>query len=205
MKTPQLKFKTLIFLLLVGFAFASCGNANKKEALVESRFLKNTEVWKITGDANGGKGEQAEASFDGGVQDGYIFAKDDAAGGTWYFSAPQAYLGDKSNFYGATLNFNLFQHSAIKDQFENNDVIFKNGEKKITYAFKNYPKQDWTAYSIPIDADNNWMKGNFNNEMPATKEDIKAVLSNVTEFWIRGEYESGGDEGGLDEVEITKN
>lgn len=205
MQTLHLKCEALVILSFISLVFASCGNINKKEALVESRFLKNAENWKITGDANGSNEEQAEASYDGGVQDGYIHAKDDAAGGTWYFSAPQVYLGDKSNYYGAILNFSLFQHSAMNDQFENNDVVFKNGEKMVTYTFKNYPEEDWTAYSITIDADSDWMKGNFDSETPATREDIEAVLANVTEFWIRGEYEGGSDEGGLDEVEITKN
>lgn len=204
MKTVQLKFKTVLILLLVACVFTSC---NKKGVLVESRFLKDAEGWKIIGDAQGGSGGRIEASYspDSGVQNGYIHAKDNATGGTWYFSAPKDYLGDKSEFYGATLNFNLFQKSAMNDQFENNDVVFKNGEKKITYRFKNYPGKNWTVYNIPINAESDWIRGNFDSGETATQADIEDVLLNVTEFWIRGEYQSGKDEGSLDEVQITKN
>lgn len=204
METFQLKFKPLLFLLLVGCAFTSCNN---KGVLAESHFLKDAEGWKIVGDAQGGNGEQVEASYspDGGVQNGYIHAKDNVTGGTWYFAAPKDYLGDHSDFYGASLNFNLSQKSAMHSQFKNNDIIFKNGEKMISYRFENYPEKNWTAYSIPINANGDWIKGNFDSGETATQADIKAVLLNVTKFWIRGEYESGGDEGSLDEVEITKN
>lgn len=203
MKPVQLKFKTMLFLLVVGCTLSSC---NKKGVLVESRFLKDAEGWKIIGDAQGGNGEQVESSYspDDGVQNGHIHAKDNATGGTWYFSAPKDYLGNHNDFYEASLSFNLSQKSAMNSQFKNNDIIFKNGEKKISYQFKSYPGEDWTAYSVPIHEDSGWMKGNFDSEKPATKADIKAVLSNMTEFWIRGEYESGGDEGSLDEVEISK-
>lgn len=201
MKTFQ--FKTILCLFIVGCAFNSC---NKKGVLVESHFLNDAEGWKITGDAQGSDGGQAEVSYspDGGVQNGYIHAKDNAAGGTWYFAAPQKYLGENSDYYGATLNFTMLQKSRMRSQFKNNDIVLKNGENKITYTFKNFPGKDWTAYSIPINAENGWIKGNFDSEEMATKADIKAVLSNITEFWIRGEYESGGDEGSLDEVEIIQ-
>lgn len=32
---------------------------------------------------------------------------------------------------------------------------------------------------------------------------MRNVLSNVTEFWIRGEFQTGADEGGLDNVRIN--
>ena len=50
-----------------------------------------------------------------------------------------------------------------------------------------------------------WYYGLFDENTIATEAQIKDVLSNVTEFWIRGEFESGSDDGGLDKVEIIEN
>ncbi|WP_165806011.1 laminin B domain-containing protein [Marixanthomonas spongiae] len=168
-------------------------------------FKENAEGWRITGDAQGGYTE-ASYSPDGGVQDGYIYADDNVQGGVWYFTAPETYHGDKNEFYGAKLSFSLFQDSDMSNQFENSDIIFKNGDTQITYVYSPdaYPGEDWTDYSVTISAGNGWLIGEYDSEVEATEADIKAVLANVTEFSIRGEFESGPDNGGLDNIIIDK-
>jgi len=203
--------KTVVAIMLALVFFTSCNKDDDPEPQVEnepiakSQFANDAEGWKITGDAQGGYVE-ASYSPDGGVNDGYIYADDDVQGGVWYFTAPNSYHGDKKEFYGATLTFSLFQNSDMSDQFEYDDIVFKNGDNQITYVHspENYPTENWTDYSVKISAGNGWLKGAYDSEVMASEADIKTVLSNVTEFSIRGEFESGPDDGGMDNIVIDK-
>lgn len=170
--------------------------------IVQSQFTSNAEGWTITGDAQGSYSE-ASYSPDGGVIDGYIYADDDVQGGVWYFTSPKDYHGKKSDYYGATLEFSLYQKSRRSSQFESDDIIFRNGDLQITYVHKkaDYPGEEWTNYKVKI-SKNYWLKGEYNSGIMATESEIKAVLSNVTQFSIRGEFETGPDTGGLDNVKI---
>ena len=170
--------------------------------IVKSQFKSDAEGWTITGDAQGSY-SAASYSPDGGVFDGYIYADDNVQGGVWYFTSPSDYHGKKSEYYGATLKFSLFQKSNRSNQFESDDIIFKNGDLQITYVHKkvDYPGTEWTDYSVKISKDH-WLKGGYNSGIMATESEIRAVLSHVTQFSIRGEFESGPDTGGLDNVKI---
>ncbi len=203
-------FKTSIFLFLGIGMLMSCSSDDDKVEITDvinvDQFKNDASGWQIVGDAQGGYVE-ASYSPDGGVVDGYIFAKDDVAGGVWYFAAPNSYRGNKQVYYGAKLSYSLFQESAQRNQFLAADIIFKSGEKSIYYKVENYPNATWTDYSVRIDENSGWhydINGN-GTEPLATKEQIQSVLSNVTDFWIRGEYETGPDKGGLDNVFIRNN
>ena len=209
MKPQCIQIKTISTIMAATLLLASC----KKDKIMSpvetgkniavSQFKTDADGWTITGDAQGGF-VAASYSPDGGVSDGYIFATDDVTGGTWYFSAPAAFLGNKNTYYGATLRFSLFQHSSRTNQYEWADLIFRNGNQQISFKLKKYPGKQWTDYTIKIDENNGWLKGDYDSNIQATKADIDFVLSNVTAFWIRGEYETGPDEGGLDNVQFNK-
>ncbi|MGO3260394.1 MAG: laminin B domain-containing protein [Mesonia sp.] len=206
MKTIQITFKPLYLLLILGLVFTSCSSDDDSpandDAIVDSLFRNDAEGWTIVGDAQGGFIE-ASYSPDGGIIEGYIYADDDVTGGVWYFSSPNSYHGNKQEYYGATLKYSLFQNSNMSNQFAREDIIFKSDEQQIYYEIATYPTADWTNYSVKIDESSAWRYGTFEGENTlATKAQIKEVLSNVTDFWIRGEFESGSDDGGLDKVEI---
>ncbi len=204
-----MKYLKSVIILTALFLFVACSSDDDSstpapnEPIVSSFFENDAEGWKIVGDAQGGYVEPSY-SPDGGVIGGYIYADDDVAGGVWFFSAPSSYKGNKLDYYGATLEFNLFQDSNMSNQFEFDDILFRNGDLQITYLHdqSNYPTGEWTPYSIPIKSGSGWLLGDYQSSEIATEEDIKEVLSNVTEFWIRGEFESGRDSGGLDKVII---
>lgn len=168
----------------------------------ESPFSTNAEGWNLNGDFRNGGFMPARYSPTGGVTDGYIYAEDNVDGGTWYFAAPTGYLGDKKNYYDCTIMFSLFQKSAIKHQYTKADIIIKNGDKWMSYALSKYPDTSWTYYKVKINDQSGWIKGDLESGMPASKSYIDSVLSNVTGFFIRGEFESGPDLGGLDYLYI---
>lgn len=77
-------------------------------AIVNTGFESDASGWKIGGDAQGGYIEPDYMKC-GGVSNGTIYAKDDVAGGVWYFADPSSYLSNKSNYFGTTLRYSLFQ------------------------------------------------------------------------------------------------
>jgi alkaline phosphatase D len=103
------------------------------------------------------------------------------------------------NKYGKVLKFNLKQ-SGTNNQFDADDVILEGGGLILHYDTENNPGTDWTKYRVPLNA-GKWLK--TDNTAPTASE-MKNVLKNITRLWIRGEYISGADEGGLDNVAIAE-
>ncbi len=197
-------FRISAICLLSGFLLTACEKEEETKPIAQEKpgqFLTNAEGWTIVGDAQGGYVE-ASYSPDGGVTDGYIYADDDVTGGVWYFAAPDSYHGDKSNYYGKILSYSIFQKSDRSNQFASDDIIFANGANQIVYVIANYPDTTWTDYTVKLSEEGFWMNDSYNSGDTATEAEIKAVLSNVDKFWIRGEFESGPDSGGLDNVSI---
>jgi hypothetical protein len=171
--------------------------ACKKPAPITSTFDADDEGWLVAGDAAGGV--KPELGATGGNPGGHIAADDKAVGGVWYFRAPQKFLGNRGGFYGTSLTFDLKQ-SDEKHAFEAPDVSLRNGAglTLVIDAGKS-PASTWTSFRIKLDESAGWRRKTLKGE-PATKQDLKAVLEDLTELRIRGEYRSGKDRGALDNV-----
>ena len=197
----------LCFLALLAFSLASCDDEDDEEIIepadkISSGFEDDAEGWTIAGDAQGGSSVVASYSpFEGLDDSGYIYAEDDVTGGTWYFVAPSKFEGDQSEFFGGFLSYWLIQYSNLSDQFDNKDIIIKGAGTEIHYRYNSYPGLEWTEYVVNLSATAGWK-----NEAgdPASSEEIQAVLGDVEAIWIRGEFETGSDTGGLDQFEINK-
>jgi hypothetical protein len=113
--------------------------------------------------------------------------------------APDKFHGNLLGAYGRSFQFQLSRIRVADIQFDNRDVIFKGNDSLIWYKIglpSVYPI--WTDYSIDITYHEDGWK--LDNDERASKEDIRNVLSNVSNIYIRGEYDDGGDECGLDNV-----
>ena len=144
--------------------------------------------------------DAAYSPFDGLDDSGYIYAEDDVTGGVWYFVAPAKYHGDMSAYADGTISFWLIQQSNMDDQFDSKDVILDNGDgEQIYHKHDNYPGLDWTSYTIALNESGNWMNG---DDQPASMSEIEAVMSDVVSVWIRGEFQTGSDTGGLDQFQF---
>lgn len=181
----------LLALALFGTGILGSGSAKK----IESTFDEDAEGWTITGDAQSGSVEPTHNDA-GGNPGGYLSARDDVTGGVWYWNASDRYLGDKSDFYGGTLSFDLNQ-SATDSQFDARDVVLVGNGTAIHYRFDSNPGTNWTGYEVPM-TESGWNVSESGD--PVTEEQFEAVLANLEALWIRGEYRTGGDVGGLDTV-----
>lgn len=153
---------------------------------ITSNFTNSYDGWSFTGlvsDFARNPGAALSAS-DGGVD-------------TWYWLAPEAYLGDKTAYFGGSLSFDLKQ-SATSNQFDSDDVILVGGGITLVLDIAP-PGTDWTSYSAYLDSRSAWRVGSEDGPL-ATETQILHVLGDLQSFRIRGEYQIGADTGGLDNV-----
>jgi len=207
----NLEFKRLsIYLILtMSLVLFGCPCSIIDEPIEETEnttdFISGADGWTIEGDAHGGEGLIPEFSDVNGLDNsGYIFAKDDVAGGVWYFVAPEKYLGNKSAFFNGMMRYWLIQKSARTYQFLREDVIIEgisNERIVINLPMENFPDTIWTKYQFTFNESEAWVD---ENNQAATNQKIKSVLSNVTKLKIRGEFEGGPDTGGLDGFALIK-
>ncbi|MEF8784712.1 MAG: laminin B domain-containing protein [Haloarculaceae archaeon] len=183
--------------------FNADGSGENGSVAITSSFDADDDGWRVTGDAQG-VGSTPEYLESGGNSGGHICANDDVEGGTWYFSAPAEFLGDRASAYSETLEFDIKQ-SSTNNQFAQDDIVLRNETRTIVYDFGDasaHPGTNWTSYSVPLDASNaNWTFDSGGNVSSAA---FRTLLSNLTDLSIRGEYVDGSDRGCLDTVRLSQ-
>ena len=161
--------------------------------LVEYDFSASAQGWVVSGDTR-----PAEPVFhpSGGSPGGHISHADEAVGETWYFRAPDSVLKQLAAAENGTLSYSLKQ-STDDPGFLDDDVIIVGPAGRLSFRFGTSPGSDWTSLAVKFTAAAGW-RWNWNAR--ATQEQIHRVLANPTSLEIRGEYQTGPDEGALDTV-----
>jgi hypothetical protein len=184
-----------IALLIIALIIILCRNCCNKS--VASYFSQDDEGWLIVGDAQKQSAKPDYVDKDGNPG-GYLSAKDNATGGVWYWSAPAKFLGNKSSSYGEKISFSLKQ-SSTDNQFDADDVILFGNEKKIVFNTPKNPDKSWTDYSVMLSEEAGWKYDNSSGGA-VSKDDFIKILRDLTAIHIRGEFVTGEDTGGLDNV-----
>jgi len=161
--------------------------------LVEYDFTASAQGWAVSGDTG-----QTEPVFhpSGGNPGGHISHVDEAVGETWYFRAPDSLLKQLAAAENGTLSYSLKQ-SSDDSGFLDDDVIIVGPAGRLSFRFGTSPGTGWAPFSLKLTAAAGW-RWNWNAR--ATQEQIQRVLANPTSLEIRGEYQTGPDEGALDNV-----
>ncbi|MBS1491472.1 MAG: VCBS repeat-containing protein [Bacteroidetes bacterium] len=183
--------KTFLFLLVTGFTyfFAFAGAFLGQ---VVSNFNSNNEGW-TTFDGQTGANIPASYSATGGnpASGGYIFYYTGYTGGytNIYFQAPPKFLGNQSFAYNQNLTFDLYVSAAGTDN-SNDDIIIFSPYGNLCYQLPTKPAASvWTSYSITLN-ESQWHLGSRLGPS-ATREQMKQVLSSISNFRIRLMYLSG--------------
>ena len=165
----------------------------QERTLVAHDFDSSTHGWLVSGDTGSFEPRLHAA---GGHPGGYISHEDEAVGETWYFRAPESVLRALSAAENGTLSYSLKQ-SADEPGILDDDVIIVGPAGRLSFRFATLPGTGWTPFSVNLAAGAGWR---WNWNAPATQEQIRRVLANPTSLEIRGEYQTGPDEGALDTV-----
>ncbi len=137
-----------------------------------------------------------------GSSGGYVsWGEGQSDGARTYFVAPAKFLGDRHAAYNGLLAFSLRRNGTNGTVVAFDDIFLASSNLLLALIFPtNPPAGVWTPYEIPLNENVGWI--NRTSQRLATKEDMRAVLKDITRLWIRAEYISGGDTCGLDAVAI---
>jgi hypothetical protein len=127
----------------------------------------------------------------GGNPGGFLQGTENIArGGTGYFIAPRKFLGNLSAYAGGTLTYDLKVIDG-SDYFSDVDVIISNGATSVSWTSNINPVgHGWVTFQVELN------QANFGSN-------LASILSNVTEFQIRGEFINGPEAEGLDNVLLS--
>lgn len=158
---------------------------------LQSTFNSDAEGWTLANDASG-----PTWAVSGGNPGGYIYGTDLGDGRTWYFVSPASWNGNLSAYKGGTLSYDINLLYKSGGYFDNTEVIIRSGSSHVDWN-PTTPHQPalntWTTYSVEL------TYANFGGNQAL----FDSVMSNVTSIWIRGEYISGGDKEGVDNIIMT--
>ncbi|MEQ9123826.1 MAG: laminin B domain-containing protein, partial [Alphaproteobacteria bacterium] len=161
---------------------------------IHSNFETGRDGWTIASFSDpvrlaGERNFTPDFSGSNGIPGGRI-QESDPDGGTWYFKAPDKFLGDQSDKYGGEIAFELRQISFSGSPFQSDEVIIRGGLLTIKLNTV-HPGPNWTAYSFAVDTSADWQI--LGTSTKASEQQIRDVLSEVRGVFIRGEYISGSD------------
>ena len=161
-------------------------------------FENGLEGWTGYADFRDLQTRNDAASVDGS----YAIIYDRGQGGTVYYRAPFAFHGDWSQFYGGELSYYM-QVGGSGDYFATDDVVFYDGSgNRLAMRFSGSPSANGLfPRRVALDPTTSWK---FNNAT-ATEEQIRLVLSDVEDLFIRGEFRNGsGDWSRFDRFRVEQ-
>jgi Laminin B (Domain IV)/PEP-CTERM motif len=177
--------RKLFVATMVGVLVALPAKAN-----LTSTFDSSAEGWNAV-DPTGDYTSSWQSS--GGNPGGYLQGSEtDPLGGTGYFYAPASWLGNWSAYAGGTISYDLKVFDGT-DYFNDLDVIISNGSNSVSWSSNINPVGDgWVTFQVQLTA------ANFSGG-----SSLASILSNVTSFSIRGEFITGAEVEGLDNVRVA--
>lgn len=173
--------RRLGFLLLIIIALGcSCAPSSPT-----SLFEGDDEGWLISGN-----GDETRPTYKatGGTPNGNICATDADPVGFFSFVAPPSYLGPRLEAEGLLITFNV----RINQQFNlqhGRDVVISGNGLSLSKSYPTAPAMEWTARRVSLDGSSGWIVDE--SGLPATDEDVRSVLRDLTSFRIRGEFVDG--------------
>jgi len=160
------KLRNFILAILVILIAVGCFPDDR--LTIESNFNTDSEEWGTDGDAL--EAPWTGYSATGGVGDsGYIFATDGETGSYWYFTAPEKFRNNLSNYAGGEMTFSMIQFSEFSNQLKSAPciIIESGGNGSISYTFNTIPSNTWTKYEISL------KEGSWIDESGSTASDDK--------------------------------
>lgn len=121
-----------------------------------------------------------------------------------YFSAPAKFLGNQSVFYGGTLSFDLkIQYNVTtSDLPEGDNVILTGAGTSLAFTLPSFPvSTGFTTYSLSLQASSGWYL--VGTSTAPTPQQLQAVLGNLTDLRILGDWHNGPELSVLDNFQLT--
>jgi hypothetical protein len=102
-----------------------------------------------------------------------------------YWYAPSKFLGNQGAAYGGSLSFDLAQNST-DSQFDQEDEILVGADITLVFNTLSNPGTSFTHYDVGL-TEAGWKRNSLSGAA-ASQADMQAVLSSLTDLYIRAEY-----------------
>jgi len=122
---------------------------------------------------------------------------------TFYFAAPRKFLGDAAAAYGRQLSFDLRAVPGAPDDtpFDDPDIILRGAGQILVIDASPPAPTAWTRVQVRLNETAGWKRDALDGQA-ATRQQIQAVLGDLTAVWIRGDMVENFDEASLDNVQL---
>jgi hypothetical protein len=182
-----------------GFAIAFCvfvGSSARGE--VHSFFDASAEGWTALSEDLQTETPQFE---DHAGDPGGFIRQPDFGTGSWFFIAPEAYLGDLSAYRGGVLSLSLRAEGTTAPSAETVDIVIEGSAGTLTLDLEadRTPVYAWSRESFRLTHFAAWVYSGPHVGL-SLHEQIGLVLADVTGLRIRGDWGDGPDVGHLDSV-----
>ncbi|MGK7873858.1 MAG: laminin B domain-containing protein [Xenococcaceae cyanobacterium] len=179
-----------------------CDSNSAKAMTISSTFDTDRDGWTIGGN---GASTVPDHITTGGNPGGYIRDIDASPQG-WDFQAPSKFHGDQSIFFDGFLTLDINTTIADIDRLNSRTLILNSdgilGEIGFTLPLPT--SGVWTSYKIAFNDTAGWEKNIGGSFLPASNDDIKAILSRVTHLSILGDWHNGTETTALDNVAFVQ-
>jgi hypothetical protein len=153
-----------------------------------STFDEGSEGWRA------GRDVSVSWREEGGNPGGFLLGEDQGSGQTWYFVSPASWAGDWTPYAGGVLSFDLAEIDSGNGSPTFGDVVRIYGRDGSYLSWSgDPPASSWTRRQVTL----------VPSSFKEAGGSFEAVMSAVSEVWIRGEYSNMRDVGGLDNVLVT--
>lgn len=188
-------------LLFLAGALAAAGTALADPARgAVSDFASGPEGWTVRGPAMGPVWQSHE-----GNPPGCITAAAMDAGGAWYWHAPARFYGNRAEYYGSALSYDLKVEGFTRPGSD--DVILRGGGMTLLFDDRTPAGPGWLTRVVPLSDGVGWRRrvpsGRGGMSVPATRSDLRAVLGALTDLEIRGGTADGSASAALDNVALN--
>lgn len=171
--------------------------ASPVHAAVVSTFDDSTEGWQKLPGSDASSAVVWVAT--GGNINGYVQYNETGAGFTDYVSAPAAFLGDKSIYYGGTLRFDIRINLAPVAVPETAKLT-GNGLTLAVQLAPPSPANTWHHRSVALTENGGWI--NTTTGLAPTQAQLLSVLANLTALHLRTDYVSGSEQVSFDNIAL---
>ena len=179
-----------------------CGNAAEftqvvtvgQVMAVQSSFDTGSDHWMLMSYSQDQNPTHMESGGQGG---GYITSQTGGSDTIWFWTAPEAYLGDRSDYYGGVLTFAMTTSDGSNSALPPS-VLMVRGNLTLALSLEDMPGTEWTPFSVGLSESDDWI--NTSTGQSATQQEIIHVLSNVEWLLIQVDLGVPGSTCGLDNV-----
>lgn len=161
--------------------------------VLQSTFDQDEEGW-TTFDANAVNWRATDGSPDGHIS---IVATSSYRN---YWVAPRAYLGNLGFAYGQALSFDR-RVSQPNSSSSDDILLISSTGVSLSFRFSRDSQATWTRFTVPLDESQGWVK--TGSTTPPTRNEMQAVLADLSQLRIYTDATSSGVTCDLDNVQLT--